>query len=497
MDDNSTEPSSYSSRTNAFATLRDKIYIHKLPSYGNKIFYGLGFLALTSLALLAVTGVTLAFMGQNWWLTNPWGVYTRSIHLWSVQALIAILILHMLVGFTTSGFKAPRRMTWVFGALILCLALIQTEFGYGLRGDFSSQFRAVSGADFWNGAFLGYWVNPLSHLQEFALHVAIIPLAILLLFIMHFILVRTYGIAKPYRNDIKYKMVAADHRIMYIRGGVLVAAVLVLAFFFHSPYVPAIRIADAARQNPNGVAQNFLDEFNRTSDTATYLDSIDPYAFDTRQVFVVTPYETLIGASGASDAWHAFENAPPAAQTQYLAQADEYYSNGGTTLGMATGTAASVSMNPVISIISTLMPAAANGTYEKLLDGADPSPETYSLRFLNDMDVFEQKAETLNMDTAEWGMAKDETGSVWALPPGSWWLTPLGMVNSAFDLLDNPNGDRDGAEILGLLMLIFIMFPYIPYLNRLPELFRLAPVIWKTKDESDLQPPTLRPRKLP
>ena len=173
----------YGPHTNAFKTLVNKIYIYRMPSYGNRIFYSLGFLALTCLVILVATGTTMAFFGQTWWLTNPVGIYFRSIHLWTAQSFIAILILHILVGFLTSGYRPPRRMIWVFGAIIFFLSLIQTEFGYGLRGDFGSQYRAVSGADFWNGSYLGYWLNPLNYLQTFSIHVVIIPLFILLLFI--------------------------------------------------------------------------------------------------------------------------------------------------------------------------------------------------------------------------------------------------------------------------------------------------------------------------
>lgn len=45
------DPRHYSASANAFKTLADKVYIHEVPSYGNKIFYGLGFLALTCLAI--------------------------------------------------------------------------------------------------------------------------------------------------------------------------------------------------------------------------------------------------------------------------------------------------------------------------------------------------------------------------------------------------------------------------------------------------------------
>ncbi len=421
----------------ALKTLRDKMYIHELPSYGNKIFYSLGFLTLTSLIFLVGSGIVLAFMGQTWWLTTGWGIYVRSVHLWSVQAFIALMVLHILIGFLTSGFKPPRRMVWVLGAIIFCLALIQTEFGYGLRGDFSSQFRAVSGADFWNGSYLGHWLNPLSQLQTFALHVAIIPLIILGLFVLHYILEHAYGISKPYRDDIKYKMVPADHVAMYRRGGALAVCILVLAFFFHSPFVPAATIADTANRNPQLVATTLQQEYDRTSDTATYLDSIDPYTFDTRQVYVLGPYAQYAPTSTTTD---------PA------------------------------------TMIAILVPAAQSGLYESLLRNADPANDTYVLRLLSDMGVPEAKASTLNMSTAQWGMAKDETGRILGLPPGSWWFMPLALLNSAFDLPNNPNGDRIAAEVLGLLMLIFITFPYIPYLNRLPELLRLAPFIWKTRE---------------
>ncbi len=429
---------------NAFATLRDKIYIHELPSYGNKIFFSLGFMALTSLVLLVLAGITMAFMGQAWWLFSPLGIFTRSVHLWAVQAFIAILVLHIIVGFITSGFRKPRRMVWVFGAIIFCLALITTEFGYGLRGDFDSQYRAVSGADFWNGSYLGHWLNPLNYMQVFALHVVIIPLAIFLLFLAHYLLERTYGISKPYRADIKYKMVAADHRALFIRGGALAALILVFAFFFHSPYVAPITIASVAEQDPSLVSTTLQQEFDHTSGTATYLDSIDPYTFDTRQVYVVEPYEQYVASAQPS----TFTNTASAANSA--------------------------------AMIAVLMPLTKSGLYESMLNQENPSiNDTYPLRFLNDMGVLDSKAASLTMDTAQWGMIKDETGSALSLPLGSWWFAPLAIVNSAFDLPDNPNGDRDAAEILGFIMLIFILFPYIPYLNRVPELLRLAPFIWK------------------
>ncbi len=479
------EPIVYSQNANAFRTLIDKVYIHRMPSYGNKIFYSLGFMALTSLMILVITGVTMAFMGQNWWLTVPWGIYFRSVHLWAAQAFIAILILHILVGFSTSGFRAPRRMVWVLGALIFSLALIQTEFGYGLRGDFSSQYRAVSGADFWNGVHLGYWLNPLNYIQSFAIHVIIIPLTILFFFILHYILVHAYGVSRPYRKDAPYKMVKADHKKLFLRGGILTVIILVLALFFHSPYVPAVRIADIANQNPNLVATTMLQEFNHTSGTATYLDSIDPYKFDTRKVFIAIPYQQFLAGTQNNNAWTIFTNSSQAQQKIYMQQAKLYTVAATTSINISSSTKAVASTtNPVVLMISTLMPIAKSGLYTTILNQENPSiNNTYTLRFLRDMNALHNRAASLNMDTAELGMTKDETGSVWKMPPGSWWLLPLAVINSAFNLLNNPYGDQIAGEILGAFLLIFILFPYIPYLNRVPEFLHLAYFIQKEPKE--------------
>jgi hypothetical protein len=462
-------PEDYTEHTNALEVLKDKVYFHELPSYGNKIFYSLGFLALTSLMILACSGIVMAFMGPTWWLTNPLGIFFRSIHEWGAQAFIVILVLHILVVFTTSAFKPPRRMAWVFGATIFCLALIQTEFGYALRGDFGSQYRIISGADFWNGAYLGRLINPLSFAKDFAIHVAIIPIAIVTLFVCHYLLVHSFGIAKPYRKDVKYKMVPADHKKMYLRGGVLVVLIVLLAVVFPSPFVAPETITSVAKTDPRLVAQTLMQEFNRTSGTATYLDSIDPYTYDTRETYVQIPYEQYASAANVPDAWVTFSNETSDAQQNDIAVAQLYFT--------ATTTPVVVpSNNTVVTMINALVPMAQSGLYESAVDRENPNINyTYSLNFLRDTGVLDAEAAVVHITTDEWGMVREEKAG---LPPGAWWFAPIGILNSTV-LTNDPNGDRDGASILGLIMLLFILFPYIPYLNQLPEKLHLAPFIWK------------------
>ncbi len=454
-----------------FKIIQEKIFITKVPRYGNSIYYSLGFLGLVCFAILLVTGLVMVFMGSAWWLSNFWGIFFRSIHLWAAQAFVLIIFLHVLVVFSTSGFKPPRRLTWVLGAIVLLFLLLEAEFGYYLRGDFSSQYRALQGADFWNGTYLGNAINTLNHAQVFGIHVIIIPAIIIGLLFTHYLLVKARGIALPYRRDVVTTIVPANHVKLFLRGAALAIVIILLAIFFPSPFVTPAEINTVAGDNPALMGQTLIAEFTRTSDTATYLDSIDPYTFDTRDVYVTWPYTRYLAATGGPNELAAFLAEPPATEAQNIADAQAYFQN--PTAVVTTGTS-----SPFLAVMHSLIAMGASGLYQAALDAEQPAINpTYSLRFLNDTGVLDDEANDLHITTEQWGMVREE-GNV--IPPGAWWLAPLGALDHTI-LANDPNGDRDGAEILGLVVLLLILFPYIPYLNRLPEKLHLARFFWNRK----------------
>ncbi len=448
--------------------LREKFFLIDVPSYGNSIFYSLGFLALVSLTLLVLTGIVMVFFGPAWWLATGWGIFFRSVHLWSAQAFIFLILLHLLIVFLTSGFKAPRRLTWMLGGLALFLVMIEAEFGYDLRGDFSSQYRALQGADLYNGAHLGWFINTLNQAQVYGLHIIDIPLILLAAVFFHYMLVKIRGLAKPYRSDVSYRMVKADHIKLFARGGVLAALIVLFAVMFPSPLLEPATIQRVAADSPSLMGQTLMAEFTHTSDTATYLDSIDPYTYDTREVYVTVPYVKYQALTGGPDALAAFAALDPSAQQQAIDQATAYYA--------ATTTPQGQEQNPLIMTMNSLIAMGKNGVYQTTVDGENAAIQpTYSLRFLADTGVLETEAQQLHMTTDEWGMLREEHGTV---PPGAWWLAPIGVLNHTV-LANDPNGDRDGALILGLLVLLLVIFPYVPYLNRLPEKLHIAEWIWR------------------
>lgn len=447
------------------------IMIKDVPSYANKFFYSLGFLSMISFLILLASGTIMAFFGPNWWLTNSLGGYTRSVHLWATQAFVIFILLHAMVVFLTSAFRKPRRLTWMLGVLLLFLVLGETEFGYLLRGDFSSQWRSLQGADFYNGAGLGGFINTLSYQQVYGIHVVAIPLAIMVLLSFHYLLVRVLGIAKPYRQEVKKTTVPANHTMLFVRGGALILLVLALAVVLPSPYIKPSSIQSIAQADPTLMQKTLIAEMDKTSDTATYMDNIDPYTFDTRAVYIAKPYQQYLAVTGKTDELAKFNAEPEIVQAAQLKTAEDYFAQDAPD-------PTKVPKTPLMAVASSLTTMAQSGLYEAALTAQTGSQfvasSTYATRFLSDSGVLEDQAGRLAITTDQYGMIHEETGRA----PGAWWLAPIGLLNHTV-LKNDDNGDRDAAIIFGSLLLTMLAFPFIPFVNQIPDKLKLYKLFWR------------------
>lgn len=467
--------------TGTLKKILQPLMIQKAPTFANKFFYSLGFLSATSFLLLIVTGTIMSLNGSSWWLTNSTGQYMRSAHMWATQAFVLFVLFHLLIVFFTSAFKKPRRLTWVIGVIMLLFVFLEAEFGFVLRGDFSSQWRSLQGADFYNGSGLGYWLNTLNYQQVYGIHIAAIPLLIIGLLLVHYLLVRVLGIAKPYRKDVVTKTVPANHKLLFARGGALVVVVLALAFILPSPYLKPVTIQEVAKGDPSVLATTLVKEFDSSSDTAGYTDNIAPYTFNTREVFINAPYKQLLQSnsspSDSTDQLAAFQNESADTQTQQLKDAATFFDQW-------DGKSPVQINNPAVTIVDKLVGMAQAGLYEPALSAANATATpgnstTYVLRFLSDSSVLEDKASTLALTTDQYGMLHEEAGSA----PSAWWLAPIGILNHTI-LANDSNGDRDAALIFGSFFLALIAFPFVPILNQLPDKLKVYKLIWHDKKHS-------------
>lgn len=140
----------------------------------------------------------------------PFGQLARDLHRLAAEAMIMVVVLHMLRTFLTGSYKRPRQFTWVSGVVLLLLTLLLSFSGYLLPYDQLAYWAVTIGssmADKIPPAALGNAVKllllgapsvgPATLLRFYLLHVLLLPLLLLFVFFVHYYKVVHVGISLP------------------------------------------------------------------------------------------------------------------------------------------------------------------------------------------------------------------------------------------------------------------------------------------------------------
>ncbi len=198
--------------------IRSQLTEYRVPKNIN-IFYTLGMVAFGAFVIQVITGILLlfyyipddkdAFQSVQFIMNQvPYGWLFRLMHVVGSNLMVAVLLLHMGSVFFLGSYKKPRELTWVVGAMLLlttmgfCLSgyllpwsqlsfwattvVTNIPSAFPLVGDLVTQI--LRGSDNVSGATLN---------RFFALHVAALPLLLVMLFGLHVFLVRRIGISAP------------------------------------------------------------------------------------------------------------------------------------------------------------------------------------------------------------------------------------------------------------------------------------------------------------
>ena len=132
------------------------------------------------------------------------GPFIRNLHHWSATFLLTAVFLHMLRVFYTAGFKAPRRVNWLIGLVLLGTVCAANFTGYLLPWD-QLAFWAVTicagmlaylpGLGGWLQQVVigGSELGPATLANFFAIHTAVVPALLLILLPFHFWRIRKAG----------------------------------------------------------------------------------------------------------------------------------------------------------------------------------------------------------------------------------------------------------------------------------------------------------------
>jgi menaquinol-cytochrome c reductase cytochrome b subunit len=134
------------------------------------------------------------------------GKFVRGMHKWGASVMIILIFLHMARVFLFGAYKYPRELTWVIGVTLLILTLIMGFTGYLLPFDQRSYWASVVGINInGTGPFIGPYLSDFlrggpefgaTTLSRFyAIHMLLVPAAIIALIGAHLYLVTKLGIS--------------------------------------------------------------------------------------------------------------------------------------------------------------------------------------------------------------------------------------------------------------------------------------------------------------
>jgi cytochrome b-561 len=191
----------------------------KIPARVLRIRYSfrLGFIAAVLFGILLVTGVYLMFFytpavgsayGDMQQLKTGvgFGQLMRNVHRWSAHLMVLVVFLHLVRTFFAGAYKKPREFNWVIGVVLLVVTLGLSFTGYLLPWDQLSYWAVTVGTDLvryvpWLGGTLqnlfigGTQVGQTTLLRFYVLHVAVLPIVLVLTLCLHIWRVRKDGFA--------------------------------------------------------------------------------------------------------------------------------------------------------------------------------------------------------------------------------------------------------------------------------------------------------------
>jgi quinol---cytochrome c reductase cytochrome b subunit, bacillus type len=204
-------------RTAASGFLTAMLY-RKVPK-GTNWFYTLGSATLFAFIVQAVTGVFLA-MFYTPSATQAYasishinngvflGQFVHGMHKWGASVMVILVFLHMGRTFFFGAYKYPRELNWVIGVVLLILTMLMAFSGYLLPFDQRSYWASIVGINInGTGPIVGPYLSDFlragpefgaTTLSRFyAIHMLLVPGAIIALIGAHLYLVTKLGTTAP------------------------------------------------------------------------------------------------------------------------------------------------------------------------------------------------------------------------------------------------------------------------------------------------------------
>ena len=505
-----------------------KLLPDRQPAYVASWVYVFGVGALAAFGMAIVSGFALALGGPDWWHTNLVGHFFNSLHLWSVELFMALLVIHLWAKFWMAAWRGRRTLTWITGVVAFLASIVECFTGYLSQQNFDSQWISTSGKDAFNGVGVGAFFNLMNFGQMLMWHIVLIPIILIAIVGAHVLLVRVRGVSHPLPTGRPRGLAArraaraADgapwrgptRRYDILKEGTIAAVVVLvltvgLASLLSSPDVPSVTVASWVQAAPADFLATAATELNGTSETATYGP---PYNTNgTPQSILFAPAD-IFGVRQPINAAQTFVLSPlsklaptdPAlatALTTYLAasaaQQLKWATNYGTAVTKVTfssdGTPVVPKANdgPVPVMLATELTLARSGAIDADLLAQQPfygTDFTKPLLFLEDGSYFADQATAMGLTGTQWGVM-NETGSY----PGQPWLWLYQLWYQLPGFRTSANADLIAIYLTGLATVLLLAIPFIPGLRDIPRWIPVHRLIWRNWNNQQSAEPSGQP----
>ena len=489
------------------------------PAYVASWIYVFGAGSLAALGVVIVSGFGLALGGPDWWHYNPLGHFFNSLHLWSVELFMALLVIHLWGKFWMAAWRGRRRLTWITGVVAFAASVLECFTGYVSQQNFDSQWISTSGKDAFNSVGVGAFFNVMNTGQMLMWHIVLLPVVLIAIVGAHVLLVRVRGVSHPIGTDaaaavgqgrLRRRAIAAaaaapwrgpNRRYDLLKEGtiasvIVLALTLGLAGVLSSPDVPPVTIATWARLAPADFLATAATELDGTSETATYGPPYNDTSgaaqkllfspatipgvtqpVDTAQDFVLGPLATLAAADPAIAAPLAtYNGASPAQQLKWASAYDTAVAK--VTFAGGSPVVPAASDGPVPALMAGELTLARSGALDTDLLAQQPfygTNFTKPLLFIEDGSYFASQAQAMGLTGSQWGVM-NETGSY----PGQPWLWLYTLWYQVPGWTNSANIDMIAIYMTGLATILLLLIPFIPGLRDIPRLIPVHHLIWRS-----------------
>jgi hypothetical protein len=500
----------------------NKLLPDRQPAYVASWVYVFGVASLAALGVVIVSGFALALGGPDWWHYNSVGHFFNSLHLWSVELFMALLVIHLWGKFWMAAWRGRRTLTWITGVVAFLASIVECFTGYLSQQNFDSQWIATNGKDALNATGVGAFFNLMNVGQMLMWHIVLLPIILIAIVGAHVLLVRVRGVSHPLPVNRPRGLAArraaqkADRaawrgptrRYDILKEGTIATLVILiltvgLAALLSSPDVPPVTVASWAKVAPADFLGTAANELDGTSLSANYGPPYNTVGtpqkilfspanwfgvtqpIDTAQTFVLGPLATAAPTDPALAAALARYNAASAdQQTKWATN----YGKAVTNVKFVNGTPVVPAANdgPVPIMLASELTLARSGAIDTDLLAQRAfygTNYTKPLLFMADGTYYANQAAAMHLTGTQWGVM-NETGSY----PGQPWLWLYQLWYQLPGFRTSLNVDLIAIYLTGAATLLLLAIPFIPGLRDIPRWIPVHRLIWRSWNHEAAQP---------